>query len=109
MFVTNSLVFNSLRRGSKWWHGLCNRGWSSTGINPMKTQTYSAQGFESTYAMIVRSEEKERSLFEGLVYFAVVLSALITLWHAATQAVPLPLRTVHTSSISQSAKTIQRA
>jgi len=75
----------------------------------MKTQNYSAEGFESTYALIVRSEEKERSLFEGAVYFAVVLSALITLWHAATQPVALPLNTVHTSSISQSAKTTQRA
>jgi hypothetical protein len=75
----------------------------------MKTETYSADGFESTYALLVRSEEKERSLFEGLVYFAVVLSALITLWHAATQPVALPLTSVHTSSISQSAKTVQRA
>ena len=75
----------------------------------MKNQTNSAQGFESTYALIVRSEEKERSLFEGAVYFAVVLSALVTLWHAATQPVALPLNTVHTSSISQSAKTTQRA
>ena len=75
----------------------------------MKNQTNSAQGFESTYALIVRSEEKERSLFEGAVYFAVVLSALFTLWQAATQPVALPLTTVHTSSISQSAKTTQRA
>lgn len=75
----------------------------------MQNKTYSAQGFESTYALIVRSEEKERSLFEGAVYFAVVLSALVTLWHAATQPVALPLNTVHTSSISQTAKTIQRA
>ncbi len=74
----------------------------------MNNQTHSAQ-FESTYAMIVRSEEKERSLFEGAVYFAVVLSALVTLWQAATQPVALPLTTVHTSSISQSAKTTQRA
>jgi len=75
----------------------------------MKNKTNSAQEFESTYALIVRSEEKERSLFEGAVYFAVVLSALISLWQAATQPVALPLTTVHTSSISQSAKTIQRA
>ena len=75
----------------------------------MKNQTNSAQGFESTYAMIVRSEEKERSLFEGAVYFAVVLSALLSLWQAATQPVALPLTTVHTTSISQSAKTTQRA
>ena len=75
----------------------------------MKNQTQSAQEFESTYALIVRSEEKERSLFEGAVYFAVVLSALLTLWQAATQPVALPLTSVHTSSISQSAKTTQRA
>lgn len=75
----------------------------------MKNQNYSAQEFESTYAMIVRSEEKERSLFEGAVYFAVVLSALITLWQAATQPVALPLNTVHTSSTSPSAKITQRA
>jgi hypothetical protein len=75
----------------------------------MKTQINSAQEFESTYALIVRSEEKERSLFEGAIYFAVVLSALFTLWQAATQPVALPLNTVHTSSTSESAKTIQRA
>jgi hypothetical protein len=77
--------------------------------NPMKTETYSAEGFESTYALIVRSEEKERGLFEGAVYFAVVLSALLTLWHVATQPVALPLTSVHTSSISQAAKTVQHA
>ena len=74
----------------------------------MQNQTHSAP-FESTYAMIVRSEEKERSLFEGAVYFAVVLSALFTLWQVATQPVALPLTAVHTSSTSQLAKTIQRA
>jgi RNAse (barnase) inhibitor barstar len=78
-------------------------------INPMKTKNYSAKGFESTYALIVRSEEKERGLFEGAVYFAVVLSALFSLWQVAKQPVELPLTTVHTSSISQSAKTLQRA
>ena len=74
----------------------------------MKTETYSAEGFESTYALLVRSEEKERSIFEGAVYFAVVLSAILTLWHAATQTVQVPT-TIHTTSISQTAKTIQRA
>jgi hypothetical protein len=74
----------------------------------MKTKTHS-QAFESTYALIVRSEEKERSIFEGAVYFAVVLSALFSIWQAATQPVALPLTTVHTSSISQPANPIQRA
>jgi hypothetical protein len=75
----------------------------------MKNTTHSAEGFESTYALIVRSEEKERSIFEGAVYFAVVLSALFTIWQVAKQPVALPITTVHTTSISQSAKTTQRA
>ena len=74
----------------------------------MKNETYSAAGFESTYALLVRSEEKERSIFEGAVYFAVILSALLSLWQAATQPIQVPI-TVHTTSISQPAKTIQRA
>jgi hypothetical protein len=71
----------------------------------MKTETLSAEGFESTYAMIVRSEEKERSIFEGAVYFAVVLSALFSLWQVATQPAPPTLTSVHTTSIAQSANT----
>lgn len=76
--------------------------------NPMKNETYSAEGFESTYALLVRSEEKERSIFEGAVYFAVILSALISLWQAASQPVEVP-SSIHTTSISQSANTTQRA
>lgn len=75
----------------------------------MKTETHSAEGFESTYALIVRSEEKERSIFEGAVYFAVVLSALFSIWQVAKQPVALPLTVVHTTSIEQSADTNYRA
>jgi hypothetical protein len=71
----------------------------------MKTETLSAEGFESTYAMIVRSEEKERSIFEGAVYFAVVLSALFSLWQVATQPAPPTLTSVRTTSSAQSANT----
>ena len=73
----------------------------------MKTQTNSVEGFESTYALIVRSEEKERGLFEGAVYFAVVLSALFSIWQVAIQPAPPTLTSVHTASIAQSAKTNQ--
>ena len=75
----------------------------------MKNETYSVEGFESTYALLVRFEEKERSIFEGVVYFAVVLSALFSIWQVATQPVALPLTTVHTTSIAQSTDTNQRA
>jgi hypothetical protein len=75
----------------------------------MKNETYSVEGFESTYALLMRSEERERGIFEGAVYFAVVLSALFSIWQAGIQTVPLPLTTVHTTSIAQSANTPQRA
>ena len=75
----------------------------------MKNQTHSAEGFESTYALIIRSEEKERGIFEGAVYFAVVLSALFSIWQVARQPIALPLTSVHTTSISQSANTNHRA
>lgn len=74
----------------------------------MKNQTHSAEGFESTYALIVRSEEKERSILEGAVYFAVVLSALFSIWQVARQPIALPL-TIHTTSISQPANSNQHA
>ena len=39
----------------------------------MKQNTLSAEGFESTYALLVRSEEKERSMFEGAAYLVFIL------------------------------------
>jgi hypothetical protein len=74
----------------------------------MKTQTHS-EGFESTYALIMRSEEKERGLFEGAVYFAVVLSALFSIWQVAQQPAPPTLTSVHMTSIAQPANTNQGA
>ncbi len=75
----------------------------------MKNNTLSVEGFESTYALLVRSEERERSIFEGAVYFAVVLSALFSIWQMAKQPIELPLTVVHTSSIAQSSDTNNRA
>ena len=75
----------------------------------MKNETLTTDGFESTYALIVRSEEKERGIFEGAVYFAVVLSALFSIWQVAKQPVDLPLTSVHTTAITQSANPNHRA
>ena len=45
---------------------------------------------KSTYAMIVRSEEKERGLFETFVYSLLVLSAVIGIWQFAHLRIPSP-------------------
>ena len=70
----------------------------------------SAEGFESTYALLVRSEEKERSMFEGAAYLVFILSAVFSIWHMVQQPVELPKSgVIHTTSVAQSIKTQQRA
>jgi hypothetical protein len=70
----------------------------------MKQNTLSAEGFESTYALLVRSEEKERGMFEGAAYLVFILSAVFSIWLVAHQPVAL-FKSVatHTTSVAQSA------
>ena len=76
----------------------------------MKQNTLSAEGFESTYALLVRSEEKERNVFEGAVYLAIILSTVFSIWQVARQPISLPTGPVlHTTSIARSADTNSRA
>ena len=59
---------------------------------------------ESTYALLVRSEEKERSLFETAVYGLFILSAVAAIWQVAQQPVALPLDNMPpTASVKQAA------
>ena len=72
----------------------------------MKQNTHSAEGFESTYALLVRSEEKERSIFEDVAYLVFILSAVFSIWHVAQQPVELPKDgVIHTTSAAQSIDT----
>jgi hypothetical protein len=54
--------------------------------------------YESTYALLVRSEEKSRSRLEVLVYAIFILSAVFSIWQAAHQPMMLPLKSVNTSA-----------
>ena len=47
--------------------------------------------FESTYALLVRSEEKNRSMLEMLVYALFILSAVFLIWQFAHQSVAFPI------------------
>jgi hypothetical protein len=49
------------------------------------------QNFESTYALLVRSEEKKRNVLEILVYALFILSALFLIWQFALQTFPSPI------------------
>ena len=51
----------------------------------MKTNNPSKK---STYSMLVQAEEKERNLFETLVYGVIILSAVAAIWLACRRARP---------------------
>jgi hypothetical protein len=50
------------------------------GVNTTNTNN---NQFESTYGLIVRSEEKGRSVLETTVYSVFVLSVVLTIWQFA--------------------------
>ena len=45
---------------------------------------------ESTYALLVRSEEKSRGVLEIIFYALFIFSALVPLWQFAQQPVKVP-------------------
>ena len=53
----------------------------------MKTNQTNNKGEESTYALLVRSEDKKRVLFETIVYALVILSALAAILQFVDQPV----------------------
>jgi hypothetical protein len=76
----------------------------------MKQNTLSAEGFESTYALLVRSEEKERSMFEGAAYLVFTLTALFSIWQMVQQPIALPKgNVIYTTSVAHSTDTPQRS
>jgi len=45
---------------------------------------------ESTYALLARSEEKSRNVFEMAIYPLLILGPLVALWQFARQPVTIP-------------------
>jgi hypothetical protein len=73
----------------------------------MKTIQVNNEVHESTYALLVRSEDNERNLFETIVYGLFILSAVAAIWQFAQQPINLPLgamsRTASASQVSSPA------
>jgi hypothetical protein len=59
---------------------------------------------ESTYALLVRSEEKGRSILETVLYTFFILSAIVSIWQFAQQPVVVPAAGLQPSAdiVSQS-------
>ena len=62
------------------------------------TPTIPAENFESTYGLIVRSEEKGRTMFETAVYALFILCAVFSIWQSAQQSIVIPSETVQSAS-----------
>lgn len=45
---------------------------------------------DSTYAVLVRSEQEERSAVEGIIYLLFILSAVFSIWQVAHQPITFP-------------------
>jgi hypothetical protein len=68
----------------------------------MKTTKSNIKASESTYTLLVRSEEKERSLFETIAYGLFILSSVAAIWQFAQTPVNLPLGAMpRTASVTQ--------
>ena len=46
--------------------------------------------YESTYALLTRSEEKSRNLLEVVIYPLLILGPLVALWQFARQPITIP-------------------
>ncbi len=75
----------------------------------MNTQTSNVNQFESTYAMLVRSEQEERSIYETLVYGLMIFSAVVSIWQLALQPVVVPTSLVSNAPVAQTLTTAQPA
>ena len=65
----------------------------------MKTISTNSEEFESTYALLMRSEEKQRSRFETLVYTLLIVSATFAVLQFGRQATMMPSNIAHVSTI----------
>jgi len=56
----------------------------------MKTNKTLNSARKSTYALLLKEEEKERSLFETFIYCLLVVSTVIGIWQFAQLRIPTP-------------------
>jgi hypothetical protein len=64
----------------------------------MKTIATNPETFESTYALLVRSEEKQLSRFETLVYTVLIVSTIFAVLQFGRQAAMMPSSIAHVST-----------
>lgn len=66
----------------------------------MKTISTNPDGFESTYALLMRSEEKQRSRLETLVYSVLIAASIFALSQFGREAMVMPAAIVKNSPVA---------
>ena len=92
------IVMSGLRERGSLWHAACI-------TNCINHQTLMNNQFESTYALLVRSEEKGRGVLEAVLYVAFVLSAVLLIWAFAQSPVSIEAVGLEQGAVSQAART----
>jgi len=64
----------------------------------MKTTSTDPETFESTYALLVCSEENQRSRFETLVYTLLAVTTIFAVLQFGRQAAMMPASITHVST-----------
>ena len=61
---------------------------------------------ESTYALLVRSEEKSRGALETVLYSTCILSVIVAIWQFAHQPVNIPAAGIEPDATTASEVTL---
>jgi hypothetical protein len=78
------LILSSLQKRLNAWHSHCIRNYE-TNQGPLMTNQH-----ESTYALLMRSEEKRRTILETVLYAFFFLSVVCSIWQFAQEARLVP-------------------
>lgn len=103
LFLDKSFTINQLRLSIVRWHARCIRertkqpdAMNTRTTNPIlpscRVPEVPVGLRESTYALLVRSEEKERGVFEMIAYALLLTCALTSMWQLARQPITLPVQ-----------------
>ena len=71
----------------------------------MNKETPMNNEFESTYALLVRSEERGRGVLETVLYVAFILSAVLLIWEFAHSSIAIQPSGPEQNIVSRVAKT----
>ena len=71
----------------------------------MNHETLMNNQSESTYALLVHSEEKGRGVLEAVLYVAFILSAVLVIWGFAQSPVRIQAVGLDRGAVSEAART----